>query len=243
MHNVTSLLLAIAVFSRTGLSIQQYNQTTATVLCDLVSAIPRLKLLPEPWSCPSLSAVNSLSWCKPWTGVICSFGTIKKITSLTLQNNDLVGTLPSSLGLLTSLKRFLWIFDNHLYGTIPSSLGNLSSLLSLRLDRNLLTGTVPLSLERLTKLQTLNLNTNYLIGTLPTYFETATNNDDVQTSFSSFNQLTHYPSSQPTSQPSCQPSSQPSKFNFIHPNILSCSDTLHGYTWQKKHHQPYAFCS
>ena len=211
MHYATIFFLAIAVSCKTGFSTQPYNQTTATVLCDLVAAIPRLKLLPVPWSCPGVSAINSLSWCKPWTGVTCSFGAIKKITSLTLQINELVGSLPDTIGLLTSLKRFLWFFDNRLHGTIPSSIGNLSSLSSLRLDRNLLTGTVPSTLERLTKLQTLNLDTNYLSGTLPNYFKTVTYNDDTHISFSTFNELTRCPSSQPSSQPSCQPSSQPSK--------------------------------
>ena len=224
MHYATIFSLAIAVSCKTGFSTQPYDQTTATVLCDLVSAIPRLKLLPVPWSCPGTSAINSLSWCQPWTGITCSFGAIKKITSLTLQNNELVGSLPDTIGSLTSIKRFLWVFNNRLHGTIPSSIGNLSSLISLRLDRNLLTGTVPSTLGLLTKLQTLNLDTNYLSGTLPSYFRTVTYNDDTQASFSTFNELTRYPSSQPTSQPSRQPSSQPSELLSIIFSYIFCDD-------------------
>lgn len=177
----------------------------------MVTSIPRLKLLTVPWSCPNISAIKSTAWCEQrWTGVNCN-AKRKLVTSLTLANQALVGSLPLSIGLLTSLNRYLWINNNHLLGTIPASLGNLSLLLSIRLDQNSLTGNVPKSLLKLTKLVTLNLNDNYLNGSLPLLSRT-TFNDDGESSISSFNQLTYYPTSQPTGQPSRQPTSQPSKY-------------------------------
>ena len=223
MRVFSIFLLVFAVLCKTSFCIRPYNQTTAIVLCDLVTAIPRLKLLPVPWSCPNASMTKTQSWCKPWTGISCSNNVLKKITSLTLSNRALVGTIPTSIGLLTSLNRYLWLFNNHLGGTIPSTLGNLTLLMSLRLDENSLTGNVPARLSRLTKLSTLNLNDNYLNGSLPSYFKTATYNDDGQNAQSSFNQLTYYPTGQPTGQPSSQPSSQPCKYanQFIVSNEIS----------------------
>ena len=56
-----------------------------------------------------------------WYGVSCSlFGFQKKVTSITLPNNNLVGTLPSSLSWLTELTYFA-VNNNSLIGSIPSS--------------------------------------------------------------------------------------------------------------------------
>lgn len=206
MLYLLKILLVIAALSRICLCTVPYNVTTAIVLCNMTTSIPKLRSLTVPWSCPNASSIHLYTWCK-WTGVVCN--TRKQITSLTLMRNSLAGSLPSSLGQLTSLNRYLWIYDNQISGTIPSSLSSLTKLLSLRLDDNMLSGSAPSSLSHLTKLETLNLNNNYLTGTLPSH-TSATYNDDGQGSLSTFNQLTHYPTSQPTGQPSRQPTSQPS---------------------------------
>lgn len=203
------LLVVIEVLLRRGSCALLYNQTTAVVLCDMVKSFPKLKSLSVPWSCPDTSAIKSFSWCQQrWTGISCN--PKKLIISLTLGNQGLVGTIPNTIGLLTSLNRYLWINNNRISGTIPTSLGNLTLLTSIRLDQNSLSGRVPYSLTKLSKLFTLNLNDNYLTGSLPA-LSRVTYNDDAAGSSSSFNQLTHYPSSQPTGQPSGQPTSQPSK--------------------------------
>ena len=46
-------------------------------------------------------------------------------------------------------------------GTLPTSLGNLTSLLELDLDFNLLTGSIPQELSNAIQLQVLDLNNNY----------------------------------------------------------------------------------
>jgi hypothetical protein len=85
---------------------------------------------------------------------------------LLLYNNQLVGTIPSSLGALTALKA-LWLDGNNLNGTIPSSLGTLTVLNELRLQQNQLSGTIPSSLGALTALTHVRLYANQLVGQTP----------------------------------------------------------------------------
>lgn len=203
------LTAIVGVLLRRGSCALTYNQTTAVVLCDMITSLPKLKSMKVPWRCPDASAIKSITWCQQrWTGITCN--TKKLVISLTLGNQNLVGSIPRTLGLLTSLSRYLWINNNRISGTIPATFGNLTSLTSIRLDHNSLSGKVPRTLSRLSKLVTLNLNNNYLSGSLPT-LSIVTYNDDGGSSISSFTQLTHYPTSQPTGQPSGQPTSQPSK--------------------------------
>jgi Leucine rich repeat len=199
----------VELLLRRGSCALSYNQTTAVVLCDMITSLPKLKTLTVPWSCPDASATKSITWCtQRWTGINCN--SKKLVISLTLGNQGLVGSIPRTIGLLTSLNRYFWINYNQISGTIPASFGNLTSLTSIRLDHNSLSGKVPRTLTKLSKLKTLNVNDNYLTGSLPTLSQ-VTYNDDEGSSVTTFTQLTHYPTSQPTSQPSGQPTSKPSK--------------------------------
>ena len=215
-HQVIRSLLIASIISKTYCRVRPYNETTALVLCNITTSLPKVLTLISPWSCPNTAGIKNTIWCNSWTGIKCNIK--RQIISLQLPDSQLIGTLPSSIGLLTSLTKYLWLFNNRIHGTIPSSLSSLSKLASLRLDENSLTGTVPSSLSLLTFLSTLNLNNNYLTGTLPSYFTSATYNDDGQISPSSFNQLTYYPTSQPTGQPSGQPTGQPSTYANMYIN-------------------------
>jgi PT repeat len=219
------LFAIVELLLRRGSCALTYNQTTAVVLCDMITSLPRLKTLKVPWSCPDASAIKSITWCtQRWTGINCN--TKKLVISLTLGNQSLVGSIPRTIGLLTSLNKYLWINYNHISGSIPTSIGNLTSLTSIRFDHNSLSGTVPRTLTRLSKLKTLNVNDNYLTGSLPTLSQ-VTYNDDEGSSVTTFTQLTHYPTSQPTSQPSGQPTSQPSKQKVL--PISTCQRFVNGH--------------
>ncbi|GKY92090.1 hypothetical protein MPSEU_000180400 [Mayamaea pseudoterrestris] len=114
------------------------------------------------------------------------------VTYLQLGNNNLVGSLPEEIGLLSTLLAFqadgntnlkgtlptnigylqqlywLGLNGNGLTGSLPSQLGSLSALLILDLEQNSFRGTIPSELSKLSQLDKLFLNENALSGNLPT---------------------------------------------------------------------------
>lgn len=121
-----------------------------------------------------------------------------RVTEIDLSSNNLVGTLPSSLGTLSALEvldlganrisggipgtlggiatlRSLDLSENDLTGAIPSALGNASGLTTIRLYSNNLTGSIPSSLGALPLLDRLNLDGNKLTGAIPASFSGAAN--------------------------------------------------------------------
>ena len=106
---------------------------------------------------------NSAEPIGEWYGVTVLGG---YVTQLNLAKNNLTGTIPASLGNLTSLD-FLWLWDNELSGPIPDLSGS-PNLGSLDLARNRLTGTMPTWLGDLTSLYHLDLSYNDLSGPIPT---------------------------------------------------------------------------
>ena len=101
-----------------------------------------------------------------WYGVTTDAGNTT-VLELHLQSNNLVGTLPSSLGNLSNLQN-LSLYSNQLTGSIPPELGNLSNLQILNLYDNQLTGSIPTELGSLSNLTQLNLFLNQLTGNIPT---------------------------------------------------------------------------
>ena len=92
-----------------------------------------------------------------------------------LELNSIDSNLPSELGLLTNLKTFV-IRSNDVSGGIPSELGVLSNtLVDLQLDTNALTGFIPEELSLLTNLVNLTLDDNQLTGSIPTQLGALTN--------------------------------------------------------------------
>ena len=130
-----------------------------------------------------------------WYGVECQNG---EVISLELSDNNLSGSIPSSLGSLSSLERLelnenqltgeippelgdltnllsLILWDNQLTGEIPPELGDLTNLFFLFLDYNQLTGSIPSSLGRLSSLRGLHLHRNQLTGSIPSWLGDLTN--------------------------------------------------------------------
>ena len=113
-----------------------------------------------------------------WEGVLTNVN--GQVTRLTLRQNNLVGTIPVSLGNLAALE-ILDLGDNSLKGVIPAHFGNLANLKVLALDRNTpknklpdakvegngLSGNIPPQLGRLSNLGELALSDNNLRGAVP----------------------------------------------------------------------------
>ncbi|XP_028052067.1 probable leucine-rich repeat receptor-like protein kinase At1g35710 [Camellia sinensis] len=83
------------------------------------------------------------------------------------KHNYLTGSIPASIGNLSSLSTRLYLNSNKLSGHIPSNIGNLRKLQVLFLFQNQLTGTILPELNNLTFFVVFALSQNELTGQLP----------------------------------------------------------------------------
>ena len=118
-----------------------------------------------------------------WHGITCTpidfgdgSGALMAVTSMNLQQQNISGTLPPDLGLLTSMENFE-IYENDLYGTIPDSFNKWTNLTTFYVFHNKITGTVPFSVGQWSKLQQVSFAFNRMTGTLPSSIARWTNLD------------------------------------------------------------------
>jgi hypothetical protein len=120
------------------------------------------------WSGPYLSSKDVCSWNKGSEnyGVYCRSdgGSVNK---LILSDNNLKGTLPWELGLLTNLE-IIDLDFNDLEGSFPTDFSQRPSLKSLAIQGNWWTGTIPTELGQLLSLTYLAMYSNQMTGTIPT---------------------------------------------------------------------------
>ncbi|KAL5990362.1 hypothetical protein ACLOJK_011262 [Asimina triloba] len=137
-------------------------------------------------SLDSWSLYNGSSRTSPcsWTGIRCNtagrvthinlsysgldgtlqafdFSPFANLTSINLNTNNIFGSLPAQIGLLSTLT-VLDLSSNNITDPIPPEIGNLTQLRILRLFNNSLTGPIPYQLTALPKAWRLNLSGNYL---------------------------------------------------------------------------------
>jgi hypothetical protein len=99
-----------------------------------------------------------------YTGVSCD--ATRRPVSLVLEHAGLSGSVPSSIGHLTNLRK-LSLWHNALHGALPDSIGELHALTSLNLDNNQLSSTIPATIGRLVQLTGLGLSNNAFTGSIP----------------------------------------------------------------------------
>ncbi|NHF58986.1 hypothetical protein FK220_006525 [Flavobacteriaceae bacterium TP-CH-4] len=123
---------------------------------------------------------NTVNGNQPWdTNIpVCDWYGVNvingNITSINLNSNNLVGSLPTSLGGLSNLTSLV-LSSNLLEGPIPEQLGQLSSLTSLSLNACRFSGAIPSELGQLTNLTSLILHANQLSGAIPAELGQLTN--------------------------------------------------------------------
>jgi len=103
-----------------------------------------------------------------WYGITCTGN--RQIGSIDLGENDLRGSIPSEIGLLSQLT-FLSFNTNNLSGSIPSEIGQLTQLTWLGLMSNHLSGSIPSEIGQLDHLLALSFYDNNLSGSIPNEFE------------------------------------------------------------------------
>lgn len=99
------------------------------------------------------------------TGVIPDFSAT--VEHLDVSQNQLGGTIPSSLG-IGGVLRFFDASNNTLTGGIPPEVGNWNALETFNASNNLLTGSIPVQLANAKKLSDLKVVGNSLMtGAVP----------------------------------------------------------------------------
>jgi Leucine-rich repeat (LRR) protein len=92
---------------------------------------------------------------------------------LDLGRNDINGSISTEIGLMGTL-RTLWLYSNSLTGQIPSEIGKFTALTTLQLRENSLTGSLPSEVGSMASLTRLTLWTNSLTGPIPSEIKSLT---------------------------------------------------------------------
>ncbi|XP_057545967.1 probable LRR receptor-like serine/threonine-protein kinase At4g37250 [Amaranthus tricolor] len=106
-----------------------------------------------------------------WNGVACNPDL--QVISLTLPNNQLLGSIPSDLGLIETLLH-LDLSYNFFNGSLPVTLFNASNLQVLSVSSNEISGDIPVFSH--SSLSFLNLSDNAFVGPIPVNFSSAFQN-------------------------------------------------------------------
>ncbi|CAJ2654757.1 unnamed protein product [Trifolium pratense] len=181
-NNLSGMLPSFSGLSNLQYAFLDYNQFEAIPL-DFFNGLTNIQILTLEEN-PLLNATNG--WSFP-----LDLKNSAQLTTLSLANCNLVGTLPDFLGTLSSLSE-LRLSGNRISGEIPVSfgqssiqvlwlndqqgggmtgsidvIGSMTFLKQVWLHGNKFTGTIPSNIGNLTSLQDLILNSNQLVGLIP----------------------------------------------------------------------------
>ncbi|MDP4276347.1 MAG: T9SS type A sorting domain-containing protein [Bacteroidota bacterium] len=105
-----------------------------------------------------------------WAGVVV---TNNRVTELAFECNNMIGTIPASIGNLTELTKLQLNGDDSpetyvdLHGTIPAELWNCTKLVRLQIKFTHISGPLPAGIEKLTALQEINFQKTNLGCEIP----------------------------------------------------------------------------
>ncbi|KAL3795124.1 hypothetical protein HJC23_007352 [Cyclotella cryptica] len=157
----------------------EFNELTGTIPSELrnLNALTRFSIAQNnlngtfpSWLVKSFTLIDHLHIdTNQFSGTLPSeIGMLTTLKHCDVHSNGFSGTLPTEIGKLT-LSTFLNVGHNSLWGTLPSELGNIKELTLLSLEFNELTGTIPSELRNLNALTTFSVAQNNLNGTFPSW--------------------------------------------------------------------------
>jgi RHS repeat-associated protein len=111
---------------------------------------------------PAAWATATVANAATWTGIGVANGDISSISM-----GQLLGTLPSSIGLLRGLTTLDLPYSPALTGPLPASIGQLTKLIYLSTFKSGFSGPLPATIGNLTQLQAINLRFCFFTGSLP----------------------------------------------------------------------------
>ncbi|GJP29899.1 hypothetical protein CLOM_g20218 [Closterium sp. NIES-68] len=139
-------------------------------------ALPALPALPAPLPPARALMVCQQVWGRRFRGwrvggdctdaAYISCNAQGMVTSMDIQQSELAGPIPTTIGQLSGLK-YLDLSENNLTGPIPRAIGQLRNLELLTLWKNNLSGTIPVAVTGLQRLSYLDLSENKLTGPIP----------------------------------------------------------------------------
>jgi len=119
-------------------------------------------------NCHFLSDKGICEWNKQnelvMLGIVCDDNNEPK--DITMPSNNMIGTIPTEIGLLTSLE-ILVFKTNKVSGTLPSEMVNLQNLRGALFSTNELSGSIPAWLGKLSNLEWLSMPNNDFSGSIP----------------------------------------------------------------------------
>ncbi|KAM1133886.1 hypothetical protein ACFX19_043791 [Malus domestica] len=108
-----------------------------------------------------------VSYGKDGLNFITSLTNSTRLQFLAVDDNQLEGLIPESIGNLSKFLQRLYMGGNRIYGNIPSSISHLSSLTLLNVSYNSISGEIPPEISQLEELQMLGLAGNKMSGHIP----------------------------------------------------------------------------
>ncbi|KAM1013098.1 hypothetical protein ACFX2C_043271 [Malus domestica] len=108
-----------------------------------------------------------VSYGKDGLNFITSLTNSTRLQFLAVDDNQLEGLIPESIGNLSKFLQRLYMGGNRIYGNIPSSIGHLSSFTLLNVSYNSISGEIPPEISQLEELQMLGLAGNKMSGHIP----------------------------------------------------------------------------
>ncbi|KAG9441641.1 hypothetical protein H6P81_017495 [Aristolochia fimbriata] len=118
---------------------------------------------------PNLKLINFVASNNNINGTIpSSIEGLSELQLLDLSRNNLSGTIPATVGYYERL-HMLDLSENSLHGEIPEFEGEMQELLILHLYKNKLSGGIPNSLKECSNLEALDLGENNFSGNIPAW--------------------------------------------------------------------------
>eukprot|EP00526_Cylindrotheca_closterium_P004911 CAMPEP_0113606844 /NCGR_PEP_ID=MMETSP0017_2-20120614/3071_1 /TAXON_ID=2856 /ORGANISM="Cylindrotheca closterium" /LENGTH=635 /DNA_ID=CAMNT_0000515415 /DNA_START=30 /DNA_END=1937 /DNA_ORIENTATION=- /assembly_acc=CAM_ASM_000147 len=109
--------------------------------------------------------LSSTSICAGWFGINeCKDN---QVFDLTMEANNMVGSLPTDIGLLTRLTKLAPFENEGISGSIPTEVGLLTALTALELDVTSLTGPIPTEIGLLKRLKQFYAHDSFISGSIP----------------------------------------------------------------------------
>ena len=122
-----------------------------------------------------------------WIGITCSCTSSCTITSLSISQCNLQGSIPTEIGDLSDLDNLILSGDKGLTGPIPTQLYSLNKLVELRLAYCAFTGKIATEVGNLVDLKILSFDSNKLSGMIPTQLCSLTKLETFSIPFNSIN--------------------------------------------------------